>query len=256
MSPATEKPILDLVTKTSKLDYSMRQAHSGGSFPPPYAAVFALFDRCCSMLGAIRVLLAYDFVHEAVILTRPLFTDSLALTEIAASDDARRKELAVGLHMSGLAASVALFERVKASGGDVDEELATLADERKAIEGYARREGVSTKGWQPDDQAKDLAAKHGRTGEYLDLGVADHFIHGSTKATQQRYTVREDGSVEFGREAIDLETWANPTGLFAVHSALSAARAVCLIFDWTEPPELKALAAELAKARAAEARLL
>lgn len=86
------------------------------------------------------------------------------------------------------------------------------------------------------------------------MKVADHFVHGSAKATQQRYSVREDGSVEFGRSAVELEAWANPTGLFAVHSALCAARAACQIFGWTEPPELVALLVELAEARDAEAR--
>jgi hypothetical protein len=53
--------------------------------------ILALFDRCRSLHRAVLVLLSHDgFVHEAVMLGRPLFTDSLALAELAAVDEKRR----------------------------------------------------------------------------------------------------------------------------------------------------------------------
>jgi hypothetical protein len=252
VSPAIDQTVFDLVTKTSKFNAALLKGKTIQG-PQSYASVLALFDRCSSLLGAIRVLLHYDFVHEAMILTRPLFTDSLALTEIAAASDKGRDELAVRLNMTGVAQAQGVFLSAKAIGrDDVDELLRTLVEERAEIEEYARIKGLSTKGWQPDDHAKDLADKHGRSGEYVDMRVTDQFVHGSTKATSQRFKRRDDGTIDVGGAARELEGWANPPGLFAVHSALCAARAACLIFGWTEPTELKALAAELAEARTLE----
>jgi len=97
VTPTIDTPVFDLVTKTSEMNDALRKGKKVEG-PPSYASVVALFDRCCSLLGAIRVLLHYDFVHEAIILARPLFTDSLALAEIAAADDRGRDELAVRLN--------------------------------------------------------------------------------------------------------------------------------------------------------------
>jgi hypothetical protein len=134
---------------------------------------------------------------------------------------------------------------------DVDEQLATLAEEPAEIDAYARRGELSTKGWQPNKQAKDLAVEHGRIGRYVDMRLTDHFVHGSTKATSERFTTEGD-TIVIGAAGESLAVWANPTGLFAVHSSLCATRAACLIFGWTEPPELEILMTELAEARAAE----
>jgi len=49
--------------------------------PRHYLDFLALFDRCRSMLGAVRLLLEHDASHEAIVLCRPLLTDSLALAE-------------------------------------------------------------------------------------------------------------------------------------------------------------------------------
>jgi hypothetical protein len=64
--------------------------------------VLALFDRCRSLLGAIRLLLAHGFVHEAVMLGRSLFTDSLMLAEYASADERRRVELVIGWSIASL----------------------------------------------------------------------------------------------------------------------------------------------------------
>jgi hypothetical protein len=68
--------IRGLLTETADLGASL-----GHESERPYheVEIGALFDRCRSTFGAIRLLLANDFVHEAVILTRPLLTDSLVL---------------------------------------------------------------------------------------------------------------------------------------------------------------------------------
>jgi hypothetical protein len=193
VSPATDKPVFDLVTRTSRFADALRKGKEMEK-PPSYQPILVMFDRCCSLLGAIRVLLNYDFVHEAIILARPLFTDSLALAEIAAADEKGRDEFGVRLSMHGITEGENLFRSAKAIG-DFDEQLRELADERKEIEAYARRRGgLSTKGWQPDDQPKELAEKHGREGEYVDMRLTNNFVHGTTKATAQRTRIRSSAA--------------------------------------------------------------
>jgi hypothetical protein len=58
-----------------------------------YVGIIALFDRSRNLFAAIHVLLREGFPHEAMILARPLLTDSLALQELAAADEERRRSL-------------------------------------------------------------------------------------------------------------------------------------------------------------------
>jgi hypothetical protein len=206
--------------------------------------VVALFDRCRSMLGAIRLLLAHNFVHEAVILGRPLFTDSLALAELASIDEKRRGDLVIGWELGSLDALEGILRDDESRGVDQSDGLAKVAERRSEVEAYARREGFRTRRWQPDDHAKALADKHGRGDEYSALLLTHLFVHGTTLATAQRYSQVAEDAVEIGGPAVELRVWANDAGLFAAVSTLYAARAICQILGWEEPPELETLLAE------------
>jgi hypothetical protein len=205
--------------------------------------VLALFDRCRSLLGAIHRLLLHDFVHEAVMLGRPLFTDSLALTELASVDERTRGGLALGWEMASLAQLEGLFRDLEARGEDMSRGFDYIETRRAQVEDYARRHGFGTKHWKPDSYAKDLAEKHGRGQEYSALLLTQHFVHGTTIATSQRYSKVGEQTVEVGgpAAAAQFELWANDAGLFAISSTLNAARAVCQILGWDEPAELEAL---------------
>jgi hypothetical protein len=205
----------------------------------------SLFDRCRSTLGAIRLLLAYDFVHEAVALTRPLFADSLALAEMAAADEAERKRLVAGRELAAVNDMEGLAREAESRGDDVSAEMAALHERRAHVEEFARSENIKPRPWRSDQQLKALAHRHGRGDEYMDLRITHLFVHGSPFATRQRYAQTDERIVEVGGHAVDLKAWASPTGLFASHSALHAARAACAIFGWTEPPDLEVLMAEV-----------
>jgi hypothetical protein len=56
----------------------------------------ALFDRCRSAFGAIRILADLGYGHEALALCRSLVTESLMLMELAAADEKRRADLLKG----------------------------------------------------------------------------------------------------------------------------------------------------------------
>ena len=48
---------------------------------------------------------------------------------------------------------------------------------------------VSAGHWQPDDHMRDLAEKQGRGEEYGDLLLMHYFVHRTTIATSQRYSL-------------------------------------------------------------------
>jgi hypothetical protein len=204
--------------------------------------VLALVDRCRSMLVATHLLLERGFVHEAVMLGRPLFTDSLMLAEYAAANETRRVELVMGWSIASLGAVEGLFRDARRlRGKDVAAALTGLAERRKAHEDYARRHGARLKAWWPDAHAKELALKHGREDEYGALLVTQQFVHGATSAISARYTKVTEDTVEVGGPAVDLETWGRSAALFAANSMLHAARAGCSIFAWQEPPRIDEL---------------
>lgn len=237
------REVIDLMTRVGSLVTALGggQAYQG---PRHIIDILALFDRCRSMLGAIQHLLLHDFVHEAVMLGRPLFTDSVALAELASVNEKRRGDLVVGWEMASLHQLEGMFLRAAARGDDMTEALGHVAQRRTQLESYARQNGFSTRQWMADDHTKDLAEKHGRGDEYSALLVTHHFVHGTTMATSQRYSQVADDTIEVGGPAAELRAWANDAGLFAASSTLHAARAICQILGWDEPPELEALLTE------------
>jgi hypothetical protein len=217
-----------------------------GDRPPYDVEVLGLFDRCRSLLGAIRLLLAHNFVHEAIMLGRPLFTDSLALAEFAAVDAKRRAELVVGWALGSLTDLEAIFRHARSPEEDASDELAAVRRRRADLHAYARDNGLGTKQWRPDEHAKTLAEKHGRGDEYAALLVTHQFLHGSTNAVSQRYSKATDDTIDVGGPAAQLDVWASDAGNFAAYSTLHAARAACKIFGWAEPSELAELLAACA----------
>jgi hypothetical protein len=205
--------------------------------------VLGLFDRCRSLFAATHLLLTHRFVHEAVMLGRPLFTDSLMLTEYASANETQRVELVMGWSIASLAAVEGIFLDARRSRGkDVAAALTGLAERRREYEEYARRQGVERlRAWQPDDHAKRLASKHGREDEYGALLVTQQFVHGSTSAVSTRVSKIAEDTVEVGGSAVDLESWGRAAALFGANSMLHAARAGCGIFGWQEPPKVEEL---------------
>lgn len=238
--------VLDRMTRVSQLASSLAQDRKE-EHAKHHFSFLTLYDRCCGVLDAIHHLLANSepFVHEAMMLTRPLFTDSLALAEYAATDERRRGELAIGWTLAGLTDLEGYYKDAAARGSDASFMLKWIAGMRRDVQGYARRHNItSTKSWQPDKNTKQLAEKHGRGDEYPSLLLAHHFIHGSTTALVFRASRVDDGSYRFGGEGVFVGDWATGAGSFATRSMLHAARAACRVFGPDEPAQLATLLAE------------
>ena len=204
----------------------------------------ALFDRCRSLHRAVHLLLYEGFTHEAVILGRPLFIDSLALAEFAAVDEKQRGSLAVGWMLASIQHFEGYWLDRQSRGHDVTYELAHMERQRREFQEYASSRGYGTQRWQPHHHAKDLADKHARGSEYGGYLVSHMFVHGTTTVVSERYSWTDEGAVVGGPQSS--KRWERDAGLFASHSMLRGARDACRMFGWTEPPELGELLDSLA----------
>jgi hypothetical protein len=212
--------------------------------------IAALFNRCRSLHTAVHLLLAQGFTHEAVILGRPLFIDSLALAEFAAVDEKQRGSLAVGWMLKSLQHLEGFWLDRQSRGDDVTYELAHMERQRREIQEYASSRGYGTSHWQPDNHAKGLADKHGRGSEYAGLLVSHMFVQGATTVTSEHYSWTDEGAVVGGHQSS--KRWERDAGLFASHSMLRGARDAGRVFGWAEPSELHELLESLASLVGAE----
>ena len=239
---------------TADLMVAVRKAAAALGDPDPVERprhsleMLGLVDRCKSLFAATHLLLERGFVHEAVILDRPLFTDSLFLAEYASVDEQRRVELVIGWSKASIASLESLFRDGAADAQTLAARRTQSAARHKELEEYARRHNARSKRWQPDEHAKDLAIKHGREDGFRTLVVVQQFVHGATSATAGRYSKVAEDTVEVGGPAVDLDSWAEAAGLFAADSMLHATRAACRIFDWQEPLELDDLFQQVERA--------
>ena len=198
--------------------------------------ILALFDRCCSTFGAVRLLAKveeFDFGQEAGALARSMITESLMLQELAAADETQRVELVVGWELLTLDDLEGLWREAEARGQDVNAQLEASAGAKAWWEAYARERGAGTRRWRVNE--KQLADRHGRE-DYLSFRMMHHFVHGSTFATAQRYSQVEDVYV-IGGPSID-KGWGKASALQSASCLVYATRAICTIFGWEQPAEL------------------
>lgn len=200
--------------------------------------VGTLFDRCRGLFGALVLLLDHGFVQEAAMFCRPMFVDSLALAEIAEADEQRRVSLVAGRQLDAIAEVEGIFREMQARGDKVAKNLDHMADRRRKVERYAHRRGASTRHWNPEDQVKALADKHGRGDEYPSYRMTSHFVHGSAAITRDRSSIDDEEVMRIGGPHLDVEIWEGPTALFAAYSLALACRALRLIFEYDEPEGL------------------
>jgi hypothetical protein len=243
-SPLPDPRLIGLLERVDKACASIGDKE-GIERPQHSLRFMALFDRCRSMLGAVHLLVVRGFAHEALMLCRPLLTDSLALAEIAMADEQGRAKLAVRWELAGLASIEGAVEEGARQGHDMAEQADAIRRRREQSDAYAKRNGFQRpRQWQPDNHAKALAQKHGRGDEYLDMLILHHFVHGSTFATAQRYS-RAGDTIFVGGTAAETEEWGKAAALSAAQSALHAARSTCQILSRPEPRAIGALLAEL-----------
>lgn len=202
----------------------------------------AIYDRCRGLYLGVLVLVEKHLGQEAMILARPLYTDSLRLMELASQDESGRIELVVGWALGSLKATRGRFIEAQQRGEDVHEYLAAVDGLIEWYRQYAGHRGVKARA-VGDPNEKQLAGKHGRDN-FLDFSFTHEFVHGTAFALGLRYR-RNGDQMEVG--PVD-QSWHVVAAAHAAESMLHAIKATCSIFGWSEPSEVDDLMVRLDEA--------
>ena len=207
--------------------------------------VLALFDRCRSRLSAVRALIQRRLPQEAILLSASVFRDSLLLGSLASVDDERRGELLLGQRLSDLSDLEEIIHAAsELRGSDATHELAAIDKQRKEMAAFAANLDLAINPWNPELTA--LAVEQNRVSHYVEVRLAEHFAYAISAASQMRSEQTSPDTAMVGGPHADAAHWEKPAALIAANSALYAARAMCAIFDWLEPPELAHLVGRVA----------
>lgn len=216
-------------------------AEEGVELPTPDAHLLPMYARTRSLFSGISELLEADLAGEAMILARPLFTESLWLQHSAAVGDDRHSYV-LGWVLDSLNRRERLFREGHRVGltEDLLTALKVLGGEREKVRRYMKRHRLVQKKF-PNE--KRLAALYGRDEDYWAYEFAHQLVHGSEVAHLWR-TERREGllivAMEGGREGIEAGV-----ARFAGHSILHSHAAALRLFADSEFQEFGALWEEL-----------
>ena len=236
-------PSADLNALLDDIGTAAHRVGGNAERPPHYHEVIVIYDRCRGLFKAVHTLVREELGEEALILTRPMFTESLMLMDIAAAEEPTRISQLARWSITSLNHLAGVMREGESRGRDETESLANIDARRAQIIDYASKAGVRLpRNWPPHE--KQLADRHGRGEEYLDFCMHHHFVHGSSFATRQRSVRKGDLHVVGDPDARD-PAWARNAALSASQSMLFAMQAVSRIFGWPGPRELAALNARV-----------
>lgn len=152
------------------------------SMPPTRTVVVGMLSRCLGLYKAAVLLLLNDLPDEALIIGRPLFEESIWLSELADGDDKRREQLVLGwlydsLNRAQSVVHAAARAGLEKSTAKKDEALAGLEARRESVKKYQARHGIGEKlAFRP---LEELARKFGRLEGWWVHEVAHQFVHGN-----------------------------------------------------------------------------
>jgi hypothetical protein len=121
------------------LDDIRAVAHRVGgdvSRPPDYHEVITIYDRCRGLLNAVHTLTREGLGEAALILTRPMFTESLMRMEIAAADEPTRLVQLARWSLSSLNDLAGVMYEGQSRGRDETQSLANIEARREQINKY------------------------------------------------------------------------------------------------------------------------
>jgi hypothetical protein len=179
-----ESSWLEVLAHAEKLLQLVSKIPPKESFNIPTAhmqAVVAMFWRARRLYDGVLVLLKDQLPEEAMFLARSLFEDSLRLQQLA-EDVQNRDALILGWVNTSINEKRGLLEVAKTSGleTDIATALASLEDERKELQEYATKLGVTRP--QPFLTVKDAASRFDRKEDYWTYRWAHESVHGSDAA--------------------------------------------------------------------------
>lgn len=200
------------------------------------AVAITLLWRGVSLFESIVLLARHQHVDEGLILARSLFEDSLTLQELLVAEADRAALVFKWLSMS-LSEKEELIKVAKRLDlpGDQDAELAELAVQRRQVQEFAARNGVSKA--KSFLTAKDAALKFGRKTDYWSYCLAHEFVHGSDASAVFRRRKDSSGALVFHGRTSDEKLIAGLIA-FAARSLIELSRAVAGMLKWDDKGEL------------------
>ena len=195
-----------------------------------FAPIITLFWRSFSLQSAILILLKSAHAEEGFALSRSLFDDALMLHELSVSGDGLC-EYILEWNRHSVTEQEGLMKEARRLNfpGDHEAELTRLAGERRKLEEFASKRGI-TRG-RRFLSPKDAAAKFGRNDDFWMYRLAEEMVHGSDAALSLRRQKKDDGS--FNIESHVSAPWliAGIAG-FSARSLLQSLKATSIILKW------------------------
>jgi hypothetical protein len=227
--------LLELVREHSpKGEMEIRTAH---------AHILGMFWRSFRLYEGVLLLLRAELPEEAAFLARTLFECSLRLRQMASEPD-RRDGLILWWVNRSIDEKAGLLGVAKEVGLDqnIDEALKSLAEERKVLQEYLRRNGVAK--LLSFRSVKDSAFRYDRKEDYWMYEWAHDSVHANDVAWMfARKKIAHDSVGLYAKtnDPLLLASWAG----FAATSLTAATKATAEIFGWHLPSEFGEPAKEI-----------
>ena len=202
-----------------------------------------LYWRCYSLFQAILLLLPKRFGEEALLLARPLFTDSLRLAELA-EHESRRPQLILGWMNRSIEELKGLFRHSAKIGLDKNPEQieAKLADHQKDILSLRAKYHVSKLAKFRSEA--DAASRYGRGDDFWTFLLSHEIIHGSDAAFLFRRSPVKDGHMHLLAQTEDPKL-LDAIGAYSALSMMMAIDATSKILGWSLPQDFSQLREQL-----------
>lgn len=195
------------------------------------------FWRARGLFVGCHRLALEDLSDEAAVLSRSLFTESLHLTKLAASDLGTRRRLILGWVEKSAVYDQRLVKEGEALGLGSASQIAsvkkTMAREAKARQQYRDTHGLGKDRSFGDEQT--LVKEQDRSRNFWEFLHSHQLVHGSESAVKRKIL---GGTLQMRCSS---ETLVESVAGFAAKSMLLSDRAACQIFGWPEPAELQEL---------------
>ena len=213
---------------------------------PIDAFILGMFWRCVRLHRAATALLETSLPEECTIIARSLFEESLHLQELA-DTPADRDALILKWAKKSIHEKRGLIKDAQSLGLEVDPQpiFRALDDQQRDLDEYLRRHPVGK--LRPFLSVRAAAVRYGRKDCYWTYAWSHEAVHGSDAAWLfARRRVASDTVALFART--DDPALLIGFAAFAARSLAEAVQAVCSIFGWSPPGDLRKLAEQIDQA--------
>lgn len=200
-----------------------------------------IYWRCMSLFRSIILLLSNNQPEEALMLWRPLFTDSLRIRELEAAGKKDRIAIQLGHFASSLERTKDRAQEAKRQGitDDITKELAQIEKQKRALEGYRKKLGIDK--LKQFSSEKNLIKKLNLKVDFWTFLYSHGFVHGEDIAQiHRRRRIEHTSVLAFFSHTADPELLGG-VGLAAAQLILDTHESAGKMLGWETSPELPKL---------------